>query len=180
MKVVSAQGEPLLLSWTFSFSFLDGRNCIIILLFWEPVWQVEPLSKMQVGFTTFQTGSNTDCRSSMTRMVLIRPWPPFMITIIQIQEKSWPTKTPWAASSTRGPCPEWVKDTTYLDVIFQVLLGPGIVKLLYFQTLGRRWTNEYNPMEQFAEDSFVDDETEGIIGEYRDIELSDSHSVTVG
>ena len=45
--------------------------------------------------------------------------------------------------------------------------------------MGRRWTSAYGP-GGFTEDFFVDDKTEGIIAEYRDIELFDSHSLTVG
>lgn len=79
-----------------------------------------------------------------------------------------------------GPTPEWKKHTSYIDGLFQVPLGSGTAKLHYFQTVGRRWTSEYDPMGNFTEDSFVDDKTEGIIGEYRDIKVSDSHSLTVG
>lgn len=79
-----------------------------------------------------------------------------------------------------GPTPEWEKHTTYLDGILQVPLGPGTIKVHYFQTVGRRWTSLYGPTGTFQEDFFIDDKTEGIIGEYRDIELFDSHQVTVG
>jgi outer membrane receptor protein involved in Fe transport len=80
-----------------------------------------------------------------------------------------------------GPkTPKWEKDTTYLDAILDVPMGPGIAKVHYFQTVGRRWTSMYGSTGVFEPDIFVDDETEGVIVEYRDIELFDSHSVTVG
>ncbi len=79
-----------------------------------------------------------------------------------------------------GPTPEWEKHTTYLDAILQVPLGPGTIKAHYFQTVGRRWTSMYNSMGVFEDDIFTDDKTWGIIGEYQDIELFDSHRVTAG
>ena len=91
----------------------------------------------------------------------------------QVRHLDWP-------QLPGGPTPEWEKHTTYLDGILQVPLGPGTMKVHYFQTVGRRWTSLYNAMGVFEHDIFIDDKTEGIIGEYRDIELLDSHRVTVG
>ena len=76
--------------------------------------------------------------------------------------------------------PEWEKHTTYFDAIFQVPVGPGIFKAHYFQTHGRRWTSMYNAGGTFVEDDFMDDMTEGVIAQYGDIHLSDSHVVTIG
>jgi len=76
--------------------------------------------------------------------------------------------------------PHWDKHTTYLDAILQVPLGPGSAKVHGFFTGGRRWTSMYTAMGTFEEDFFVDDETRGIIAEYRDINLFESHCVTVG
>ena len=66
-------------------------------------------------------------------------------------------------------------------------LGPGIVNVHGFWTEGRRWTSSYgkgasmeDPEKKFKKDDFVDDRTKGIICEYRDIDLFDSHSVTAG
>lgn len=87
----------------------------------------------------------------------------------------------WSQLPTVGELrPEWEKHTTYLDGILHVPLGPGTIKIHGFYTLGRRWTSEYNAMGSFNADSFVDDETKGIIGEYRDFELFDSHRFTAG
>lgn len=100
-------------------------------------------------------------------------YPKYFADRDQLRHLDWPQ---YAGGST----PEWKKDTTYLDGILQVPLGSGTINLHYFQTVGRRWTSLYNSMGVFEDDIFIDDKTEGIIGEYRDIELFDSHSVTVG
>jgi len=100
-------------------------------------------------------------------------YPKYFADRDQLRHLDWPQ---YAGGST----PEWKKDTTYMDGILQVPLGSGTIKLHYFQTVGRRWTSLYNSMGVFEDDIFLDDKTEGIIGEYRDIELFDSHSVTVG
>ena len=77
------------------------------------------------------------------------------------------------------PDPQWEKHTTYLDGILQVPLGPGTFKVHGYLTEGRRWW-DYWSGGAFLEDFFVDDKTEGVIIEYRDVELSDAHSLTVG
>jgi outer membrane receptor protein involved in Fe transport len=79
-----------------------------------------------------------------------------------------------------GPTPEWEKHTTYWDGIFQMPWGPGTAKLHGFWTEGRRWTSSYEKAGTFTEDYFVDDRTKGVIAEYKDIALLDSHRVTVG
>jgi outer membrane receptor protein involved in Fe transport len=73
-----------------------------------------------------------------------------------------------------------VKHTTYLDGIFHMPAGPGTVMVHGYQTTGRRWTSTYNKAGVFQSDVFVDDETTGIIVEYKDIELFDFNKVTVG
>jgi len=74
--------------------------------------------------------------------------------------------------------PHWERDTTYLDGIFEIPLGTGTFKVHGFSTNGRRW-NYYYRGSSFMED-FSEDETKGIIVEYRDIDLFDSHRFTVG
>jgi iron complex outermembrane receptor protein len=76
--------------------------------------------------------------------------------------------------------PHWDKHTTYLDGMLQFPLGPGTIKVHGYFTGGRRWTSTYTAMGTFEKDFFVDDETKGIIAEYRDIDLFDNHRVTVG
>lgn len=76
--------------------------------------------------------------------------------------------------------PQWEKDTTYLDAILSVPMGPGTAKVHYFETVGRRWTNLYNAAGAFEEDVFVDDRTQGVIAEYRDIDLFEGHRITAG
>lgn len=76
--------------------------------------------------------------------------------------------------------PNWEKHTTYLDGILQVPVGPGTINIHGFLTSGERWLDFYNPQGVFVEDMFVDDETRGCIAEYRDIDLFDSHKLTVG
>ncbi len=78
------------------------------------------------------------------------------------------------------PDPMWEKHTTYLDGIFEMPLGPGIIKVHGFITSGDRWTSLYNPMGKFTKRQFTDDETRGIITEYRDAALFDSHLFTMG
>lgn len=76
------------------------------------------------------------------------------------------------------PDPHWEKHTSYLDGVFDIPLGTGEFKLHGFMTSGRRW-NHYYRGENFIED-FSDDETRGIIAEYRNFELFDNHSLTFG
>jgi len=100
-------------------------------------------------------------------------YPKFFADRDQLRHLDWP-------QYDGGPTPKWEKHTTYWDGILQVPLGPGTIKVHYFGTVGRRWTSMYNSMGVFEDDIFVDDKTEGIIGEYRDIDLLDSHRVTAG
>lgn len=100
-------------------------------------------------------------------------YPKFERSRDQLRHLGWP-------QLAGGPDPQWEKHTTYLDGILKTPVGSGTIKIHGFYTLGRRWTSEYNAMGIFNADYFVDDETKGIIGEYRDFEMFDSHRVTVG
>jgi len=109
-------------------------------------------------------------------------YPKFKKSADQLRHLNWPQ-----LPTTGSLRPEWKKHTSYLDVIFQMPLGPGIVNVHGFWTEGRRWTSSYgkgasmeDPEKKFKKDDFVDDRTKGIICEYRDIDLFDSHSVTAG
>ena len=102
-------------------------------------------------------------------------YPKFERSRDQLRHLGWPQLPTVGAQR-----PEWEKHTTYLDGILHVPLGPGTIKIHGFYTLGRRWTSEYNPMGSFKADYFVDDETKGIIGEYKDVEIFDSHLLTAG
>jgi outer membrane receptor protein involved in Fe transport len=88
------------------------------------------------------------------------------------------TATRSVAIGPQGPY--WVKHTSYLDGIFQVPVGPGTVKFHGFLTSGRRWLYNYNDNGDLVKGGLVDDETRGFIAEYRDIELFDSHKLTIG
>ena len=80
-----------------------------------------------------------------------------------------------------GPnIPQWEKDTTYLDAILSIPTGMGMAKVHYFETVGRRWTDLYNAAGAFERDVFVDDRTQGVIAEYRDIDIFDGHRITAG
>ncbi|MCD6297209.1 MAG: TonB-dependent receptor [Deltaproteobacteria bacterium] len=100
-------------------------------------------------------------------------YPKYYANRDQLRHIDWPQ---FAGTQT----PKWEKDTTYLDAVLDVPIGPGIAKVHYFQTVGRRWTSMYDSRGVFRKDDFADDETQGVIVEYRDIDLFDSHSVTVG
>lgn len=76
--------------------------------------------------------------------------------------------------------PHWKKHTTYLDGIFTMPAGPGTVRIHGYLTNGRRWTSLYDKMGNFTSDQFMDDRTEGVIAEYRDIEIAGFNRVTVG
>ena len=76
--------------------------------------------------------------------------------------------------------PQWEKDTTYLDAILSIPTGMGTAKVHYFETVGRRWTNLYNAAGVFEKDVFVDDRTQGVIAEYRDIDYFEGHRITAG
>ncbi len=80
-----------------------------------------------------------------------------------------------------GPhTPQWTKHTTYLDGMLQVPSGPGTIKVHGFLTSGRRWVSSYNAMGVWSEDVQTNDESKGVIAEYRDVRLLDSHRLTVG
>jgi iron complex outermembrane receptor protein len=85
---------------------------------------------------------------------------------------------PSSAEFAGPPDPHWTRRTTYLDGILQVPLGPGTIKVHGFATNGRRW-NHYYRGPTFLED-FSEDETRGVIVEYRDFDLFDSHRFTLG
>ena len=74
--------------------------------------------------------------------------------------------------------PYWDRDTSYLDAILDVPLGSGTLEVHGFMTHGRRW-NHYYRGQNFMED-FSDDQTRGVIAEYRDLKLFDMHSLTFG
>lgn len=76
------------------------------------------------------------------------------------------------------PVPYWNRQTTYLDGILHLPLGPGTFKLHGFRTIGKRW-NHYYRGTTFNED-FSQDETRGVIGEYRDFTLFNSHRLVLG
>jgi len=76
------------------------------------------------------------------------------------------------------PDPHWTRRTTYLDGILQFPLGSGTVKVHGFVTNGRRW-NHYYRGNTFRND-FSEDETRGVIVEYRDLDLFDYHRLTFG
>ena len=99
-------------------------------------------------------------------------YPIFRADADQLRHLNWPQ---YAANN-----PHWEKHTSYIDAIFQIPMGPGIGKVHYFETAGRRWTSLYTKMGTFDKDHFVDDRTKGFIIEYRDVNLSDSHSLTMG
>jgi outer membrane receptor protein involved in Fe transport len=86
---------------------------------------------------------------------------------------------PWA-QYPGPPTPQWTKHITYLDGILHVPLGPGTIKVHGFLTSGRRWVSSYDKMGAWTEDEQSNDESQGVIAEYRDISLFDSHLVTVG
>jgi len=86
---------------------------------------------------------------------------------------------PWA-QYTGQRTPQWHKHTAYLDGILQVPVGQGTIKVHGFVTSGRRWTSTYTKMGAWTEDEQSNDKTQGIIAEYRDINLFDSHRLTVG
>ncbi len=98
--------------------------------------------------------------------------PDFYGNADQLRHLNWPQ---YAAND-----PHWVKHTTYLDGIFHMPAGPGTVMIHGYQTTGRRWTSTYSKAGVFTSDNFVDDETTGIIVEYKDIELFDFNRVTIG
>ncbi len=75
------------------------------------------------------------------------------------------------------PVPYWDRQTTYLDGILNLPLGPGIFKLHCFRTIGKRWNHYYRG--KFIED-LSQDETRGVIGEYRDFTLFNSHRLVLG
>ena len=77
------------------------------------------------------------------------------------------------------PIPQWTKHTTYLDAIFKMPLGPGTVKVHGFNQMGRRWTSIYRG-GAFINDEQSNDETQGVIAEYRDVHLGRRHTLTVG
>lgn len=85
---------------------------------------------------------------------------------------------PTSAQIPGDPKPHWTRRTTYLDGIFQIPLGTGTAKIHGFMTNGRRW-NHYYRGDSFLND-FSEDETRGVIAEYRDVDLFDAHRVTLG
>jgi len=99
-------------------------------------------------------------------------YPEFKATADQLRH------LPWAQYAENEP--HWDKHTTYLDAILQVPSGPGTIKVHGFLTSGRRWTSSYTKMGAWVEDEQSNDESQGVIAEYRDVSLFDSHLVTVG
>jgi len=74
--------------------------------------------------------------------------------------------------------PHWTRHTRYLDAILNVPIGPGEFKIHGFQTYGKRWTHMWS-QGAFTK-TLSEDETLGIIGEYRNIKLLDFNRVTIG
>lgn len=74
--------------------------------------------------------------------------------------------------------PYWEKHTSYLDGIFEVPIDPGTFSLHGFMTYGRRWIHSYSG--QNFTDTFIDDQSRGVIAEYKDVNLFDIHSLTFG
>ncbi|WDP90153.1 MAG: TonB-dependent receptor [Desulfobacter sp.] len=91
----------------------------------------------------------------------------------QLRHLNWP-------QLPGGETPEWDKETNYLDGIFTLPAGPGELKVHGFITDGRRVTSLYSKAGAFQADQFSDDRTRGIITEYRDVDLFDNHSFTLG
>ena len=85
-----------------------------------------------------------------------------------------PSSDQYAGANTPG----WARDTTYLDGIFEMPLGPGRIKMHGFATNGRRWNTFYRGAALIQD--FVDDETRGFIAEYADVHWLDSHRFTFG
>lgn len=100
-------------------------------------------------------------------------YPEFKATADQLRH------LPWAQYP--GPhTPQWTKHTTYLDAILQAPIGPGTMKVHGFLTSGRRWVSSYDKLGRWSEDVQTNDESQGIIAEYRDVSLFDSHRLTAG
>ncbi|MCG8565295.1 MAG: TonB-dependent receptor, partial [Desulfobacterales bacterium] len=91
----------------------------------------------------------------------------------QLRHLNWP-------QFPGGPVPMWEKETTYLDGIFRLPLGPGEIKLHGFMTDGERWTDLYNKAGVFQEDQYSDDRTQGLILEYGNMEAWEGHDITLG
>ncbi len=100
-------------------------------------------------------------------------YPLFSRTSDQLRHLNWP-------QLPGTDIPEWEKETTYLDAIFRVPVGPGTVKVHGFMTDGRRWTSLYGKSGAFTRDDFMDDRTQGVILEYGDVRLFDTHLFTFG
>ncbi len=76
--------------------------------------------------------------------------------------------------------PKWEKKTNYLDAIFTMPAGPGTVKIHGFMTDGHRRTSLYAKSGSFRENVLSKDRTQGVIAEYSDMDLFDTHSLTMG
>ena len=100
-------------------------------------------------------------------------YPIFKRASDQLRHLNWP-------QLPGGPVPMWKKNTTYLDGIFRLPLGPGEIKLHGFMTDGERWTHLYNKAGVFQKDQYSDDRTQGAILEYGNIRAWDNHEITVG
>lgn len=100
-------------------------------------------------------------------------YPVFSSSSDQLRHLNWPQ---FPGDDT----PEWEKRTTYLDGIFTLPAGPGTLKVHAFMTDGRRYTSLYNKSGVFQADQFTDDRTQGVILEYRDIDISDTQTLTLG
>ena len=98
--------------------------------------------------------------------------PNFYANADQLRHLNWPQ---YAEND-----PSWKKHTTYLDGIFRMPAGPGTINIHGYLTNGRRWTSLYNKMGVLEPDVFMDDRTEGVIAEYRDVDLFGFNKVTVG
>ncbi len=120
-------------------------------------------SEVEYGFPVINDPSRSDYDSN---------YPEFLGTADQLRH------LPSTLQYAGGPKPYWEKHTSYLDGIYEIPAGPGIFKVHGFSTHGRRWTHSYSGAN--FTDSFVDDRSRGLIAEYRDVGIFDSHTFTFG
>ncbi|MCF8077647.1 MAG: TonB-dependent receptor [Desulfobacterales bacterium] len=99
-------------------------------------------------------------------------YPDFLPTADQLRH------VPPTAQFAGDQTPKWYRKTNYFDAILQVPAGSGTMKLHGFMTLGRRWNYYYRGAAFISDKS--DDKTQGVIAEYRDLELFDDHRFTFG
>ncbi len=100
-------------------------------------------------------------------------YPVFSRSSDQLRHLNWP-------QLPGGETPMWEKQTSYLDTIFTMPVGPGTMKVHGFMTDGRRLTSLYGKSGAFTENDLSKDRTQGVIAEYSDIKLFDDHSFTLG